>query len=795
MNIGRGVINNQYPRVVEQTWDKLRSLNILANATIRGSRGGVNKPRYIKVRITPRTNHPNFANQACRDYSVRPNHVNRSNLVAIKTVETQSHSAPRIRLAHWNARSLKARKKKNKAAALCDFVITHQLDICAVSETWFTGQFHDNRAIADINNTLPHFKLHHIPRPSKGGGVGVFIRDGVSYNTNEVRSYQSFEYLDVSAVSMSKSMRLIVIYRPPKSKKNKLPFTLFLEEFSSLLESLALLPNLLLTGDFNVHVNDKDDPDAASFMELLDLFHLQQHVVGPTHNKGNTLDLIISRIDEELVRSPSTHHDLPSDHSAIKCFVDMMRPAPSVKKVVSRKIRSIDKEAFKRDIRESSLLTSPPEDLERLTLQYSATLSELLDQHAPLLQRSVFVRPHAPWYNDTLRSLKQEKRRWERKWLKSKLQVDKAIFKEKSDEYQKCLTKAKTEFHQSEICESDPKNLLKVVDKLSNPRATQSLPSHDCAKSLADNFAEFFVDKVRKFRDELDNSPTPPPSINITESCQHTFSAFSPVTKDDVLKIIKASSVTSCSLDPIPASLLKSHLQDLLPTITTIVNESLSTGAVPSSLKHACIRPLLKKAGLDQEVNASYRPISNLPYVGKVIERVAVSQLQGYLTDNNLHPRMQSAYKRHHSTETALLRVQNDLLSALDKRQEALLVLLDFSAAFDTIDHRLLFRRLTTRYGIQGTALKWIKSYMSDRTQSVIIGDKLSDAQPLVFGVPKDQSLDLFCLLSTQHPFRISLNRMVFSVFFMRMTPSCIWYSTQVIELLHYVGSRPVSPI
>ncbi|XP_072037296.1 uncharacterized protein [Amphiura filiformis] len=415
----------------------------------------------------------------------------------------------------------------------------------------------------------------------------------------------------------------------------------------------------------------------------------------------------------------------------------MLRPAPSVKRVETRRIRSIDTETFTKDIHESVLLTSPSGELEDLAHQFSTTLSDILDIHAPLLQRSVILRPHAPWYTDTLRAAKQERRRLERKWLKSKLVVDKEQFKQQCVQYKDLLNKAKNKFHRSQITDSEPKDLFRVVDKLSSPKPEETLPSYDCPKALADSFAQFFVDKVKKLRDSLDNNVDLPISTEIPEICSHSFSEFLTVSEEDVLKIIMSASITSCRLDPLPASLLKLCLHDLLSTITTIVNESLSTGVVPSSFKHACIHPLLKKPGLDRDVYANYRPISNLPYLGKVIERVAVLQLQSYLTDNHLHFRIQSAYRRHHSTETALLRVQNDILSALDQRQEAFLVLLDFSAAFDTIDHGLLFRRLATRYGIQDTALSWIQSYMSGRTQSVSIKNVLSDALPLIYGVPQ----------------------------------------------------------
>ena len=152
------------------------------------------------------------------------------------------------------------------------------MDLLALTETWFTGSFQDNRAIADINRTLPNFSLHHLPRPSKGGGVGVLIRDGLSFHVNETSSVRTFEHLDLTVTSKSTSMRLFVIYRPPGNNENKLTSSMFLDEFSTLLESLTVLPGkLLMTGDFNVHVDDKDDREASLFANLLHSFGLRQH--------------------------------------------------------------------------------------------------------------------------------------------------------------------------------------------------------------------------------------------------------------------------------------------------------------------------------------------------------------------------------------------------------------------------------------------------------------------------------------------------------------------------------------
>ena len=147
---------------------------------------------------------------------------------------------------------------------------------------------------------------------------------------------------------------------------------------------------------------------------------------------------------------------------------------------------------------------------------------------------------------------------------------------------------------------------------------------------------------------------------------------------------------------------------------------SLETGYFPDPLKHAHISPLLKNPKLDPEELNDCRPIAYLKLLGKTIERLAVIQIQDHLSYNHLHAATQSAYRKNHSCETALLRVHNDLLLALDKGQEAILILLDYSAAFDTISHNSLIHRLQDRFGICGSVLNWVKSYLINRSQSVI---------------------------------------------------------------------------
>ena len=162
--------------------------------------------------------------------------------------------------------------------------------------------------------------------------------------------------------------------------------------------------------------------------------------------------------------------------------------------------------------------------------------------------------------------------------------------------------------------------------------------------------------------------------------------------------------------------------------------------------------PLLKKQGLDRNILRNYRPVSNLPFLSKII----LSQLQTHLKENNFLEENQSAYRKYRSTETALLDVTSSLLDQADGGQVSALTLLDLSAAFDTLDHSILLRKLETTFGICGMALKWFDSYIRERFQSVVINGLPSKPALLQYSVPRDQCLALFCLLCTRSQYHMS---------------------------------------
>ncbi|XP_072033195.1 uncharacterized protein [Amphiura filiformis] len=381
------------------------------------------------------------------------------------------------------------------------------------------------------------------------------------------------------------------------------------------------------------------------FLDIITSASMKQHNTFTTHRDGHTLDLILTRESVNFASDFSPTGYLPSDHAAVKCLLDIGRPDPVKMEIKMRKLRDIDLDAFRSDILNSSLHLSPASDLDQLVTQYDSVLCNLQDKHAPLITRKITCRPHAPWYNEELRKVKQQVRRCERRWHSTKLEIHRQIFKEESNRYHQLIKHAKRDYHVMQLEGCDSRQLFKKVDSLCTPKSTKVLPADTSNVPLVDRFSSYFVDKIKHISEEFKNLPsTTAISTDICESTTAIFSGFKPLSEEDI---------------------------------------------------------------------------------------------QSYLLENNLNGKMQSAYRSNHSTETALLRVFNDLLLAADKGQEAVLILLDYSAAFDTINHDILFQRLSDKYGITGSALNWFQSYFTNRSQSIVIDGKESSVHVLDEGVPQ----------------------------------------------------------
>ena len=226
---------------------------------------------------------------------------------------------------------------------------------------------------------------------------------------------------------------------------------------------------------------------------------------------------------------------------------------------------------------------------------------------------------------------------------------------------------------------------------------------------------------------------------------------FAPTTTSEIRTIILKSTNASCDLDPFPTRLLKQCIDDLIVPITAIINLSMREGVVPPDFKQALVTPLIKKKTLCSNEFKNYRPISNLSFLSKILEKIVAKRVNAHIEEHLLSNHVQSAYTRFHFTETDLLKIHNDIICNMVNGKVTALTLLDLSAAFDTIDHSTLLERLHAHFGISGTVFQWFKTYISNRQQRVHINGSLSCPQYLHFGVSQGSVLGpfLFCLYTT----------------------------------------------
>ena len=231
------------------------------------------------------------------------------------------------------------------------------------------------------------------------------------------------------------------------------------------------------------------------------------------------------------------------------------------------------------------------------------------------------------------------------------------------------------------------------------------------------------------------------PAAVITSRSPPIIASCDAVTVTEVLRILNTVPSKHCDLDPIPTWLVKKAAGVHAPVICTMCNSSVQSGVLPKSQKHAIIRPRLKKPGLDATRHDSYRPISNLSFISKLIERVVAARYVKHAEDNQLFPARQSAYRRFHSTDTAVAVVPNDLVRAADAGHVTGLVLLDLSSAFDTVDHSLLLSILRSGFGVDGLALRWFQSYLSERTQTFVVNGTQSSTFHVDCSVPQGSVL------------------------------------------------------
>ena len=651
----------------------------------------------------------------------------------------------------WNTRSA-----VSKMSLIVQCFADSGADFLVISETWqacpvlgkldtFSASLKDFAIAESLHEVTVFTKARSTGK--RGGGLALVTKKNIafSYYSINLLSPESFEYLTLKCKCDSPFV-LVGIYRLPG-----IAFNLFLQEFEGLLSALNFLPlPSVICGDFNVKINRVEDSESVSFGNLLYEHNFSVHMPNAaTHNRGNVLDFLVCsamfdpRCSGGLVDSSNTI----SDHNPViynfAALCASRRPLDH--SMTFRAYRSIDEESFAADLASRLESIDPILDTSFLELLrgYNSALREVLDSHAPLHTRLRPRHVRSSWVDSEYIRARALRKRLQKRPDKTEYNIQNRLCarmaQEKREAYSSSVVKT---------LEKKQGKLYSVMNKLMGKDLKKcNFPTHDDPLVLANMFNNFFVEKVVNIRESLTSDVAS--AIPTVSEVGAELLSFHATDGHELLNIIAEHGVITNSDDPFPDFLIMKFLDLLLPYLVSLVNLSLSSASC-DGIKEAHVVPILKSLSADHDEFKNYRPVSLLSFVSKLTERVVHARITDHLTENNLHNNSQFGYKKNHSCENLLLKLLDDILVGIDNKSGVVILFVDLSAAFDTVDHNLLLQILQNKFRIKGSAIEWIKSFLTGRSQKVKIGGAFSVAMLVAFGVPQGSILgpllfNLYC--------------------------------------------------
>lgn len=618
---------------------------------------------------------------------------------------------------HLNVRSLPPKLDDIKA-----FVVNENVDVLCLSETWLSPMFPSNII------SIPEFVLLRQDRRDGYGGVAIYLKNNIQYSIIHTDHTIEQLWIRVGGISSHRSLAIGVVYNPHRNSYNT-----FLE---SLHNSISIVfptcDELICTGDFNIDLLDGDSTPAGKFFELCDTFGLTQVVNVPTRvtdTSSSLLDYIVVS-DKQLIKSVGVEpflSDLKLDHYLVSCTLTFVSDAP---RIIYRNIR--DFRYFDRDKLLRDLIVAPfhkmfrIHDIDEKVGFFNNLLTELFAVHAPL-RRVRITKLYAPWMTNNLRLLMRSRDKAQQRWKRTKNDADFNYYKSLRNQVTLLCRQEKKSYFENCISTNDMKSIWRNLRPPKNCCIPEALRDVEALN-------EFFVG-----RNELD-----PDQRCIDEYMNNSMFggavafSFESVLPDKVAELMSTIKTESVGVDGIGVRLLSLCFDFIVPFLTHILNCCLEQGIFPDIWKIAIVRPVPKTA-----VPAEFRdlrPISILPVLSKILEKIMCEQLRNYLASHGVIPEQQSGFRPLHSCGTALLHIKDDILRAKDAGLVTALVLFDFSKAFDMINHDLLLA-ICSHVGMSDGACRLLRSYLSGRQQSVHIDELQSNVKCIPAGVPQGSVL------------------------------------------------------
>ena len=644
-----------------------------------------------------------------------------------------------VSFATYNVRSL-----VRKYDDICSILSRSELNMLCLTETWL------NNSIDDLELSIPGYTLHRLDR---GNGVSCKGGGGLIMYTNSKYDFQSIDSWSVGNedieimwarlnLKLTRPTFIANIYRPPSGSVSR--FIDILEQ--KLLDISVDIEgeyDLLLMGDMNLNINSRTDSSVKAYKDFLkrsQLFSLNSLPTRITNTTRTNLDHILTN-RRDLYWNSNTIDPGLSDHQMVYVSRKRRKLKRGFHYVECRSFRNFNPDQFQKDVESIEWdVFYNCTDVNMASNMLCSLLTKVINKHAPFTKLK--LRDFAPpWLNTEFLGLVDAREFWGNKYKKSQTEYN---FKQREvarANAKELKEKLKQSYFEDQIDQSngDSKKLWKVIKEFwpTKPKGNNINKIHDFttdidkANALNEHFSTIGLNLSKLINtDEINDLPVTahPPIFD-----------FSSVTLLDIAEAIRdMRPSTSCGVDGLTPRLLKQCGPAIYRPLLHIVNLSLEQSIFPDSWKTGCITPLFKEG--DTAVPANYRPISILPSLSKILERIAHTQIYSYLTANNLLADEQAGFRKGHSTGTCLMDFLGNIYQNIDKGCLCGVLFLDLRKAFDTVDHRILVSKLRL-IGFKSSSAKWVNSYLCGRLQVTRVGRETSRPMLVDCGVPQGSIL------------------------------------------------------